>query len=163
MDTASESFGTEDTYAEQLAEGSYSWYKRAAINSRRYHRASAVLVQIIAAAIPVAAVIAPKDATAPAILGAVIVIVSALRSTFNWQENYLRFSGAREAVEAERRRYRVQAAPYDDPRTKDQILVAAVTKIEQEEMAGWLRSVSEPPRQGSELRAEVQQTSTAST
>jgi Protein of unknown function (DUF4231) len=126
-----------------LANGSYEWYRTAAIRSRRNHRISAVLIQVIAAAIPVSAVIEPKNAVVPAVLGAFIIIVSGLRTTFNWQENYLRFSGAREAVEAERRLYNTASVPYDDPQTKDGILAKQISAIEQEEMAGWIKVVSD--------------------
>ncbi len=80
----------------------------------------------------------------PAVLGAAIVVLSGVRSTFNWQENYIRFSAAREAVEALRRLYRIGAAPYDDVATRDEVLASQVTEIEQQEMAGWLKIVANP-------------------
>ena len=135
------------SYAALLADESYSWYRNAAIRSRRRHRISATLLQALAAAIPVSAAISPRNAVVPAVLGAAIVVLSGLRTTFNWQENYLRFSSAREAVEAQRRLYRLGAAPYDDPNTRDRTLAEHVTAIEQDEMASWLRIVSEPRRQ----------------
>ena len=82
----------------------------------------------------------------PAILGAVVVILSGLRSVFHWQDNYLRFSGAREAVEAERRLYETGAVPYADETSKDQILAAAVSRIEREEMAGWVKVAAARPK-----------------
>src|SRR5262249_50947931 len=82
----------------------------------------------------------------PAILGAVVVVISGLRAVFHWQDNYLRFSGAREAVEAERRLYFTSAKPYEDPRTRDQLLAAAVSRIEQEEMRGWVKVAAERPK-----------------
>ncbi|HEX6075437.1 MAG TPA: DUF4231 domain-containing protein [Micromonosporaceae bacterium] len=143
----SSEFPAEPSYALGIADGSYEWYRRAAIRSRRNHRISAVALQVIAAAIPVSAVIAPTYSAIPAILGSTIVVLSGLRSTFSWQENYLRFSGAREAVEAERRLYHTGAAPYDEPQTRDQALAAMVSKIEQEEMAGWVKVASQRPKQ----------------
>lgn len=82
----------------------------------------------------------------PAILGGVVVVLTGLRSVFHWQDNYLRFSGAREAVEAERRLYNTGAQPYVDPVTRDQILAAAVSRIEQDEMAGWVKVASARPK-----------------
>jgi hypothetical protein len=133
------------SYALDLANGSYEWYKLAAIRSRRAHRVSAVTLQVIAAAIPVAAVVAPTYPVIPAVLGAVIVVLTGVRSIFNWHENYLRFSGAREAVEAERRHYHTGAAPYHDPEKRDQALAAMISKIEQDEMAGWVKVASQRP------------------
>lgn len=141
--------GSRVAYALGLADDSYNWYKAAAIRSRRSHRISAILNQALAAIIPVSAAIAPQNALVPALLGATIVIVSGLRATFNWQENYVRFSGAREAVERERRLYHTGAFPYDDLATRDQILADQVTNIERDEMSSWFKIVSEHrPRQG---------------
>jgi hypothetical protein len=81
------------------------------------------------------------------VLGSLIVVITGLRSIFNWQENYLRFSGAREAVEGERRLYHTRAKPYDDPASRDQALAAMVSKIEQEEMTGWIKVASQRPKQ----------------
>lgn len=134
-------------YAMQVANDSYDWYKKAAIKSRIFHRWTAVTIQVIAAAIPVTAAIDPRSSIVPAFLGAVIVILGGLRSTFDWQENYIRFSGVREAVEAERRSYTTGAAPYSDPATRDQLLVAAVSRIEQEEMNAWFKIAADQPRQ----------------
>jgi hypothetical protein len=147
MDANPASAPTESNYAIGLADSSYEWYKTASIRSRRAHRVSAVMVQVIAASIPVFVVVAPTLPYIPAVLGAMIVVISGLRSIFSWQENYLRFSGAREAVEAERRLYHTQAKPYDDPEARDQALAAMVSKIEQEEMAGWVKVASQRPKQ----------------
>lgn len=103
----------------------------------RAHRASAVAVQSVAAAIPVAAVIEPHNSLIPAILGAVIIVLSGTRATFHWQENYLRFSRAREAIEAERRLYKIGGPPYSEMNTKDTILATRITKIERDEMSSW--------------------------
>lgn len=130
-------------YALGLADDSYAWYRAAAIRSRRNHKISTVAQLVLAATIPVSAAIAPTNAVVPAVLGAAIVIVSGLRTTFNWQENYIRFSAAREAVEAQRRLYHTGAAPYDDPQTRDRILAAQVTAIEREEMDTWFKIVTE--------------------
>jgi hypothetical protein len=102
---------------------------------------------VIAAAIPVSAVVLPRNVTVPAILGAAIVVLSALRSTFDWQDNYLRFSIAREVIEAQRRLYHTHSPPYDNPETREQVLAAMITKIEHEEMAAWIEVASDQPRQ----------------
>ena len=132
------------TYARDVADKSYDWYKKAAIRSRRAHRTSAIAIQIVAASIPVSVALAPSEPTIPAVLGAVIVLLSSLRSIFNWQEDYLRFSSSREAVEQERRRYRLRVKPYDDPVTRSGLLAELVSEIEKNEMSGWLKTVSRP-------------------
>jgi hypothetical protein len=143
MNDSSHAAQKEPSYAFGLADDSYQWYRTAAIHSRRSNRISSVIVLIVAAAIPVSAAIAPKNSMVPAVLGAIVVIVSGLRSIFHWEENYLRFSGAREAVEAERRLYLTQSSPYDDSESKDRTLAAKITSIEQQEMAGWIKVAGE--------------------
>lgn len=132
-------------YAMSIANGSYNWYRTAAIRSRRMYRLSEISVLVVSAAIPAAAAIAPHNAITPAVLGAIVVILSGLRALFRWHHNYLRFSGAREAVEAERRMYLTGAEPYDDLAARDRVLVAAISRIEQTEMGGWQKLAAQRP------------------
>ena len=134
------------TYAIGIANDSYEWYKSHAIRSRKAYRVSETAVLVVSAAIPAAAAITPHDAVIPAILGALVVILSGLRAVFHWQDNYLRFSGAREAVEAERRLYYTFTTPYDDSATRDQVLAASISRIEQAEMGGWIKVAAERPK-----------------
>jgi hypothetical protein len=134
-------------YAMGLADQSFDWYKEAAIRSRRLYKTLEVTLLLVSAAIPTSAVLFAENAAVPAVLGAVVVVLTGLRSIYHWQENYIRFSQAREAVEAERRLYRTGAPPYDDDATRDQKLAAAVSKIEQEEMRGWVGIAAEQPKQ----------------
>ena len=134
------------TYAMGIANDSYEWYRSHAIRSRKAYRISETAVLVVSAAIPAAAAVAPHDAVVPAILGATAVILSGLRAVFHWQDNYLRFSGAREAVEAERRLYYTYSMPYDDPTTRDRILAVSISRIEQAEMGGWIKVAAERPK-----------------
>jgi hypothetical protein len=133
-------------YAMGLASDSYDWYRAHAIRARRNYRVAETILLVVAAAVPTSAVIARHNAVVPAILGAIVVVLTGLRPLFHWQDNYVRFSRAREAVEAERRLYSTGAKPYDDPSTRDQALVAAVSRIEEDEMSGWTRLASERPK-----------------
>ncbi|MFE6622523.1 DUF4231 domain-containing protein [Streptomyces sp. NPDC057740] len=126
-------------YAMRVADGSYAWYHRAALRARRAFRLTEILVLLVSAAIPVSAVLASTNAEVPAVLGGVVVVITGLRSVFHWQDDYLRFSEAREAVEAERRLYYTGAEPYADPETRDQALAASITRIEQREMGSWVQ------------------------
>jgi hypothetical protein len=138
-------------YAKAIAGESYDWYRRAATSARRSYRLSEILFLVLSTAIPMSAVLSPKNATVPAVFGAVLVILAGLRSVYHWYENYVRFSCAREAVNAELRLYLTSSEPYDDVSTKDQVLVAAVTRIEQQEMGQWVRVVSPPRRAAGSL------------
>ena len=136
----------EEGYAIKLANESYRWYRDHAIACRRGYRIQETVMLIVAAAIPVSAVLTHNDGRIPAVLGALVVILAGLRAIFHWQENYLRFSGAREAVEAQRRLYYTGAEPYDDPATRARELANAITRIEQDEMAGWIKVAAERPK-----------------
>lgn len=136
---------SELSYSLSLANASYDWYKRHAIRSRRSYRLLEVFALVIGTAIPTSAVIFHKNVIIPAVLGAIVVVLSGLRAIFHWQDNYIRYSQAREAVEAERRLYKAHAKPYDDIASRDQTLVAAVSRIEQEEMRGWVKIAVERP------------------
>jgi hypothetical protein len=132
-------------YAMGLANDSYGWYKDRAAHARAAYKVSETALLIVSAAIPTSAAIFPDDVIVPALLGGVVVVLAGLRAVYHWQDNFLRFSGAREAIEAERRLYNTGAKPYDDLGTRDQALAAAVTRIEQAEMAGWTTIASEHP------------------
>lgn len=134
------------SYALSLANESYEWYKTAAIRSRKAYRLSEAALLIISAAVPVSAAISPHSATVPAILGGIVVVLSGLQVVFHWHDNYLRFSTAREAIEFERRLYHTGVKPYENSSTRDQNLVASVSRVEREEMARWTRIASDRPR-----------------
>ncbi|MEU5867250.1 DUF4231 domain-containing protein [Nonomuraea sp. NPDC047529] len=133
------------TYAIEIANSSYSWYQRAAIKARRFYRASEAIQLVLSAAIPIIGILVPGDATAPAILGAILVVLTGMKSIFHWHDDYLRFSAAREAVEAERRLYFTNGEPYSQPSTKDSLLASAITRIEREEMSSWMKIATRRP------------------
>jgi hypothetical protein len=134
------------SYALSLADESHEWYRTAAIRSRKAYRLSEAALLIVSAGIPVAAAISPHNAIVPAILGGIVVVLSGLQVVFHWHDNYLRFSTAREAIEFERRLYHTGAKPYEDASTRDQNLVASVSRVEREEMARWTRVASDRPK-----------------
>lgn len=140
-------------YAISLADGSYDWYRSHAVRSRRSFKASETALLVVAAAIPVSAVLSPSNAIPAAILGALVVVITGAQSIFHWRENYVRFSHAREAVEAERRLYRTRSAPYDNPGTRDMVLADKITAIEHDEMAGWIKLASESPKSAAALKS----------
>ncbi|RSM34739.1 DUF4231 domain-containing protein [Amycolatopsis balhimycina DSM 5908] len=129
-----------------IADASYDWYRSHAIRSRRWYKVSEVGMLALSASIPVIAAISATSTVPLAIIGAVLVVGSGLRSVFHWQDNYLRYSTAREAIDAERRLYHIGAEPYADAATREETLVRAVTRIEQGELTTWTRVAAEKPR-----------------
>lgn len=128
-----------ENYALDVADGSYGWYVTASIRSRRADRRSEVATVVLSAAIPLAAVLCPGAVWLPALLGSCLVVLAGTRAMFHWRENYLRFSRAREAVEAIRRDFHTWSPPYDEAETRERRLVEAVTRVEQNEMRQWTR------------------------
>ncbi|GLY30337.1 DUF4231 domain-containing protein [Kineosporia sp. NBRC 101731] len=131
------------SYAAALADESYERYRRHADRSRNRYRLTEILFVVLSAAIPVAAVIVPGVPVVPAVLGACLVLLTGLRNLFQWHENYVRFSRAREAVNAERRLYAIGSAPYDYDSSRDRLLVETINRIEQEEMGQWVRVITQ--------------------
>jgi len=136
----------DSSYAAGLAEESYNRYTRHPSQARHSYRLSEILFLVFSAGIPVAAVLWPGTPEVPAVLGAALVLLTGLRNVYHWHDNYVRFSRAREAVNAERRFHAAGLPPYEDPATRDQQLVASVTRIEQEEMGQWVRVIAQRPR-----------------
>lgn len=136
----------ESSYGLPLANELYDWYLEHASESRILYKAHEILLLIVAAAIPASAAIAHNNVIAPAILGAVVVVLAGLRSVFHWQENYIRCNAARLGIDVERRKYRAGVTPYDDPATRDQLLTEAVSRIEQEETTDWAKIAAERPK-----------------
>ncbi|MEU1995054.1 DUF4231 domain-containing protein [Nocardia gamkensis] len=129
----------DEHYSIELANSSYEWYRSAAMKARRFHRIAEFMQLVGSALIPLSAVLWPGNTTTPAVLGAMLVVVTGLRSSFHWHDDYLRFSQARESVEAERRLYLTWAAPYSEVETRNQVLAKNVTDIERREMGTWMK------------------------
>jgi hypothetical protein len=121
-----------------VAEESAGWYRFAGARARRGYWSSEILVLVVAAAVPISGIITPGDARLASILGAVVVVLSGLRTLFNWRENWSRFAVAASGLKAEIRTYAVGGEPYDDPATRDARLVDRVNAIERAEVQGWI-------------------------
>ena len=115
---------------------SAGWYTRAAGRARVLFFATETLVLVVAAAIPVAAAFS-GDRRTPAILGAVVVVITGLRSVFRWRDSWTRFTGAFLELETARQLYLAGAAPYasDD---RDVRLMERVLQIRTAETLGWI-------------------------
>lgn len=138
--------------ATEIANESWSWYKNAARRSRAYHRSSELAVLCMSASVPIVALSSSANTgLAAAILGAGIVVVTGVRNLFHWQDNYVRFSRSREAVDVERRRYAGGLAPYNDARSRDALLIERVIEIEQDELHQWSKIARPPTGSGQPL------------
>jgi hypothetical protein len=119
-------------YLDELAR----WYTNAARRARIAFFASETAVLIVAAAIPATAAFTP-DRRVPAALGAVVVVLTGLRSVFRWRDSWTRFTEAFLQLETERRLYLAHAGAYAGEDC-DVVLTERVTQIRTAETLGWL-------------------------
>jgi hypothetical protein len=120
----------------ELLDREYTWYRSHAVSAGRRYKVLEVLVLAFAALVPVSAVVAESWVTA--LLGAVVVVLTGVRSIFSWQEDWLRFTEAWQQLQFARTLYVNELAPYDDAATRVGLLVRRVQEIQAAETRGWL-------------------------
>ena len=120
----------------ELLELRYAWYRSHAVSAGMRFKLLEIALLVAAALIPVTTVVTERWVTA--LLGAVVVVLTGLRSIFTWQEDWLRFTEAWQQLEFARTRYVHGLQPYDDPATRDALLVQRVQEIQASETRGWL-------------------------
>jgi hypothetical protein len=133
---------TTASYAETIAQDSYTWYRSHAIRARTRYRRTEVLVLFASVSTPASIAVWPDGRALTAVLGASVALLTGLGSTFQWRDDYLSYSQAREAVAAEQRLHHLRVEKYADPTTRDAVLVQEVTRIEQSEMGTWIRRIT---------------------
>jgi hypothetical protein len=119
-----------------ILEQRYAWYRSHAVSAGLRYKVLEISVLVAAALIPVTTVVTDRWVTA--LLGAVVVVLTGLRSIFTWQEDWLRFTEAWQQLEFARTRYVHDLPPYDDPATRDASLVQRVQEVQASETRGWL-------------------------
>jgi hypothetical protein len=120
----------------ELLDTQYGWYRSRAIRAGQLYKALEVSLLVFAALVPVSAVITEPWVTA--LIGAVVVVLTGLRSIFSWQEDWLRFTEAWQQLAFARTRYVNGMPPYEDPATRAALLVARVQDVQAAEVRGWL-------------------------
>jgi hypothetical protein len=130
----------------------FDWYRSHAKSSGQRYRVLEVTLLVVAASVPVSAVV--SDSWVTAALGAVVVVLTGLRSIFSWQEDWLRFTEAWQQLQFARTLYVNRLPPYDDDANRVSRLVLRVQEIQAAETRGWLSlraedrrrpATSEPP------------------
>jgi Protein of unknown function (DUF4231) len=140
--SASQQLGSStESSASREAQALFYWYVDNARSSRFRYQVSEVILLVVAASVPIAGILTPGDARLPAALGAVVVMLTGLRSVFHWHDNWTRFSMACASLKAELRLYDQRVPPYDDP-TRDDVLVKNVNNVELTETTQWMRLAS---------------------
>jgi hypothetical protein len=119
-----------------ILDARYSWYRAHAVSAGLRYKVLEIALLVAAALIPVSTVMTDRWVTA--LLGAVVVVFTGLRSIFTWQDDWMRFTEAWQQLQFARTRYVHGLPPYDDPATRDATLVQRVQEVQASESRGWL-------------------------
>lgn len=91
----------------------WRWFRSAGTKHRRRYKLAESLAIVAAATIPVASSLR-LDPSMAAILGAVVLVATAARTTFQSHENWIEFSGVAYEIEKEVALYLAKVPPYHD-------------------------------------------------
>ena len=108
------------------------WYEEHAPKERRKYYLVEVAALLVAASITVVGVAMPTDGRLPAALGAVVILLGAVRSLFHWRENWRVYCEASTKLAAAIRAYEAEASLYDgdEEKARAQQLTTDVNTIE---------------------------------
>jgi hypothetical protein len=67
-----------------------------------------------------------------------VVVLTGFRSVFHFYDNWTRFSGTCASIKAELRLYEAAVEPYDNPATRDEILLRKINSAEIAETSKWM-------------------------
>ena len=115
--------------------GMWYWYASRAVGARRVYVVTEIAAIALAAAIPAAAALGASAGFA-AVLGAIIVLLSGLRTTFAWQESWISYTQTRYAIEREVVRWEYHSTPYASDK-RDGVLANTVQDLAADEGKGW--------------------------
>jgi hypothetical protein len=119
-----------------ILDAQFAWYRTHAVSAGVRYKVLEIALLVVAALVPVTTVVTDRWVTA--LLGAVVVVLTGLRSIFTWQDDWLRFTETWQQLQFARNRYVHGLPPFDDPATRDATLVERVQQIQASENRGWL-------------------------
>ena len=120
---------------------SWDWYRDHARDARRGDRVSDVVLLVLGALIPAAAVFSdPWSKRVSVGLGVGVVVVTGLRRVYNWKENWIRFTGASVALATASlyHHYRIGGYGTANDEERDRTLVKRIREIEEAESEAWM-------------------------
>jgi hypothetical protein len=120
------------------------WYDRRSGTNQRMYRTVKLVQIILAAAIPVFAVVAGDVKMLLAALGALVVILEGVQQLYQFQQNWTSYRSTCEALRHEKYLYLGNAGPYataDDPHV---MLAERVESLTSEEHAKWVAAARQP-------------------
>lgn len=111
------------------------WYRRAAARARVANRASEVLLLLMSAATTVAAALS-AIAWVTAVLAAGSLILTGLRKSFDWHENWVSFTARWSELRSVVNQYRLLSEDRRDEGVRRR-LMSRVDEVVSSETAGW--------------------------
>ncbi len=128
--------GTDPTW--DRLEDQIGWYDTKSGRSQTAYKRVKVAQLVVAAAIPVAAVVGPP-AVLTAGLGAVVLIFESIQQLFQWQTTWVQYRSTAEALKHERYLYLAQAGPYYGP-DRHRVLAEQIEGLVSQEHAKWTQA-----------------------
>jgi hypothetical protein len=120
---------------------SLHWYDERARSNRLSYQSLRLANIALAAAVPVLTTSsAPKLATA--IVGGTIVIIEGIQQVFRFQDRYIAYRSAWNALDREKRLYDSRAGRYADNSTPERTLAERVDAVLAEETTRWAHSAA---------------------
>lgn len=115
------------------------WYDRKTLNAQRAYKLLRSAQIVVAALVPVAALIRPDQAIIPGLLGAVILILSGFQELGSYQRNWVKYRTTCETLRHEKYFYLGRAGPYEglDEKEARTELVNRVEALVSEEHTQW--------------------------
>ena len=130
--------GERESPAWERLEHQLGWYDRQSAEAQSAYRRLKLVELIVAAVVPVVAVLrAPAALTAG--LAAVVVVLEGVQQLFQWQTNWVLYRSTAEALKHERYLYLAHAGPYSDP-GRERVLAERVEGLVSQEHAKWTES-----------------------
>lgn len=133
------------------------WYGRKSSSAQKIYKWLGWTQIVVAALIPVAALVFPHEAIIAGVLGAVIVILSGFQELGAYQRNWIKYRSTCEALRHEKFLYVGRAGPYtdlaEDGAHKE--LVERVEALVSEENTQWMAHMD--TQRAKEARAKAEQ------
>jgi hypothetical protein len=117
--------------------GAMDFYDRSARRSKVWYQTLRVLTMVLAASIPVVAVL-DGSAVITAVLGSAIVVIEGFQQLFQFHERWVGYRKTWNVLDQERRLYEAGAGPYHGVADTGKLLSERMTSIMSVENTDWV-------------------------
>jgi hypothetical protein len=119
-------------------EDQIDWYDKKSGRSQTAYKRAKIVQLVVAAAVPVSAVLAPPEVVTAG-LGAVVLTLEAIQQLFQWQTTWVQYRSTAEALKHERFLYLAHAGPYVGA-DRHRVLAEQVEGLVSQEHAKWTQA-----------------------